>query len=69
LSKPATLFAIRNPLNDLNPSTEFILNGAEGLRASSVKRLNGLNVLNVQFFGDIASPSIRPSTIRQQVWD
>jgi hypothetical protein len=32
--------------DDLNPSTEFILSKAEGLRTSSAKRLNGLNVLN-----------------------
>jgi protein ImuB len=34
--------------NDLNPSTEFILSGVEGLRAGSAERLNGLNDLNRQ---------------------
>jgi protein ImuB len=33
----------KNIANDLNPSTEFILSTAEGLRAGSAQRLNDLN--------------------------
>ena len=38
----------------LNPSAEFILSSAEGLRAGSAQRLNVLNDLNLQKNGGMA---------------
>jgi hypothetical protein len=44
----------RKEVGGSNPSAEFILSSAEGLRTGSAQRLNGLNVLNLHDGGVVA---------------
>jgi hypothetical protein len=55
LSKRATLFVIRNPLNDLNGVwfDRLTMHGLFSAHPELVEGLNGLNVLSVQSFADM----------------
>jgi len=61
---------VKLPRNDLNPSTEFILSTAEGLRAGSAKRLNDnfQNVLVRRVFAKPVRLASEPSRSHEDGW-